>query len=543
MNLVNNALCLVQQGLTQKIFAGKNEVIVCKRKELEKIVKSSLENQNYDNIIKLMKTNLDLELYTNKPKISKIKADKKGHWIYNYEEFENQIPIYDTYQFAFITENKIKCLYHPEIKIRNSIGDQFSFWRDSDKMIETDNYWYEIIVNAIKSRALNNKIVTDFLNETYSFFSRRKIKKIFCAAKNPNDKLVDCLIASHEKHSLFEENIMKRTFLSLAHKHKIEAEHFKNLPFIYFKCEHGKCAELEKKLCKEYPIQFHKEKIVSLPELIFHKNNSANLNNLEQIGVYDAQEISTGKNVKVGVIDTGIDYEHEELKHLFGETKGHDFVNGDSSIDDNGHGTHVAGIIGGYTTGVAPNCTLYALKVLDRNGVGNNIGVIRAIDWSITNNLDILNMSLGSSSYSELEHKAIRIAAEKGLVIVCAAGNDGTKEYNYPASFDEAVSVSAVDSNNKKAYFSNYNNKIKIAAPGVEIYSTYKNNSYRVLSGTSMSTPHVTGVFALVKSLNQSSPEILKEIIKRTAKSLHNNLYYGAGLVRADNAVRDAQER
>ncbi|MBI5064718.1 S8 family peptidase [Candidatus Woesearchaeota archaeon] len=541
MNKVNNALCIIQQGKEQKIFAGKNEVIVCKKKDLIKMAESSLQKQNYNNIIKLMKTNNDLELYTNKPKISKIKADKKGHWIYNYEEFENNFPIYDIYQFAFITNNKIKCLYHPETKKEKSIGDQFSFWStDDDKNTETDNQWYEIIVKAIINKELNDEIITDYLNETYSFFSRRKVKKIFCSAKNLDDSLVNCLVTSYDKNSLFEENIMKRTFLSLVHKHKIEAEQFKNLPFIHFKCEHGKCEELEKKISGEYPVRFHREKLVSLPEVVFHKNRTANLTNLEQIGVYDAQEISTGQNIKIGVIDTGIDYEHEELKHSFGEIKGNNFVNDNSPIDDNGHGTHVSGIIGGITTGVAPGCTLYALKVLDRNGVGNNISVIRAIDWSITNNLDILNMSLGSSSYSELEHKAIKIAAEKGLVIVSAAGNDGTKEYNYPASFGEVVSVSAVDGNNKKADFSNYNDKIKIAAPGVEIYSTFKNNSYRVLSGTSMSTPHVTGVFALVKSLNQSSPEILKEIIKRTAKSLHNNLYYGAGLVRADDAVRDA---
>ena len=181
MNSVNNALCIVQQGFTQKIFAGKNELIVCKKGELTGIIETSLQKQNYDNIIKLMRTSNDLELYFNKPRISRIETDKKGHWIYNYEEFENKFPIYDTYQFAFITNDKIKCLYSPEIKIKRPLGDQFSFWSDNNKITETNNYWYKIIVDAILNKKLNNEIISNFLNESYSFFSRRKI---FCKAKD-----------------------------------------------------------------------------------------------------------------------------------------------------------------------------------------------------------------------------------------------------------------------------------------------------------------------------------------------------------------------
>ena len=184
----------------------------------------------------------------------------------------------------------------------------------------------------------------------------------------------------------------------------------------------------------------------------------------------------TGKGIKVGVVDTGI-ANHEDLTVAGGAA----FTSYTSSyLDDNGHGTHVAGIIGaknnGYgTVGVANEVSLYAVKVLGSDGSGYLSDIIAGIDWCITNKMDIINLSLGSSTPSTALQQEVDKAYSQGVLVVAAAGNDGTSDgstdtVNYPAKYNSVIAVSATDSSNKRASFSSTGNTVEVAAPGVIMF-------------------------------------------------------------------------
>jgi thermitase len=255
--------------------------------------------------------------------------------------------------------------------------------------------------------------------------------------------------------------------------------------------------------------------------------------NIELIGAPAAWKVTRGEGAKVAVIDTGIDYEHTDLKSRFNDITGIDFVDGDDPMDENGHGTHVAGTIAGVSTGVAPQATLYAVRVLDADGYGSEVGVLRGIEWAIQQQVHVINMSLGSAAGSDAEAKLVAIAAQKGIAVACAAGNDGDSSYNYPASHAGAISVAAIDEYKQHADFSNYNDRVALCAPGVSVYSTWPHNSYNVLSGTSMATPHVAGAAALLASIGKPVA-----LLQQTALQLGARDYFGAGLIQLAEAVK-----
>jgi subtilisin family serine protease len=255
---------------------------------------------------------------------------------------------------------------------------------------------------------------------------------------------------------------------------------------------------------------------------------------------------TTGLGVKVAVVDTGIDLDHPDL---INNIKGNvNCINPrKSGDDDNGHGTHVAGIIAAVNNqigviGVGPEISLYAVKVLDRNGKGWLSDLIEGLEWCINNKMDIVNMSLGSSSDNQSFHDAIRKAYEAGIIQVAAAGNNGLTDgsIDYPAKYPETIAVSAVGQNSDgslyPANFSSYGPEIDLTAPGVSIKSTYINGNYKTFDGTSMATPHVSGVAALTISIKgRMSPDELKTYLKNRAENLGLDPYkQGAGLIRAD---------
>jgi subtilisin family serine protease len=219
----------------------------------------------------------------------------------------------------------------------------------------------------------------------------------------------------------------------------------------------------------------------------------------------DAEKVwplgNTADPIKVGVLDTGISNRHSDL--LPNVKGGINTINPLKSWnDDNGHGSHVAGIIAAVDNdigviGVGPAIDLYAIKVLGANGSGYLSDVIEGIDWAIAHNMQVINMSLGTSSDIQSFHDAVASAKNAGIVAVAAAGNSGGA-VSFPAAYPEVIAVSATDENNTLAPWSSRGPEVDLAAPGVNIYSTYKGTFYATLSGTSMAAPHVAGSAALV---------------------------------------------
>lgn len=263
---------------------------------------------------------------------------------------------------------------------------------------------------------------------------------------------------------------------------------------------------------------------------------------------------NTANPVKVGIIDTGISKDHPDL--ALNIKGGINTINPAKSWnDDNGHGSHVAGIVAALNNtigvvGAGPDIDLYAIKVLNRNGSGFLSDVIEGIQWATANGIKVANMSLGSASGNQSFHDAVIAAYNAGVTIVAAAGNSGGA-VNFPAAYSEVIAVSATDINNNLASFSSRGPEVDLAAPGVSILSTYKGNSYATLSGTSMASPHVAGSAALVinspisaydTNLNgQWDPAEVKQKLQDKAVDFgtieFDNLF-GWGLVNAFNAVQ-----
>lgn len=258
---------------------------------------------------------------------------------------------------------------------------------------------------------------------------------------------------------------------------------------------------------------------------------------IDAIKASDAHAYSTGAGITVCVVDTGIQKTHPDLAGAV--VGGENFVRTGRVIDptkwndDNGHGTHVSGIIAARdnnigVVGVAPEAKLFAAKVLDKNGIGYVSAVADGILSCEEHGTKIINMSLGSAADSPVMEDAVIYAKGKGLIIVAAAGNEGG-DVSFPAKYPEVIAVSAVDSNLEFAYFSNFGPKIAFAAPGVAINSTYMGSTYKVLSGTSMAAPHVAGVAALM--LSSGSKGMVAQDI-----GLDSDLQ-GAGLINALKTV------
>ena len=225
--------------------------------------------------------------------------------------------------------------------------------------------------------------------------------------------------------------------------------------------------------------------------------------NITQTG-YGRGDLQTGKTA--WIIDTGIDLTHPDLN--VDTQRSQSFVSGVTSAnDENGHGTHVAGIIGAKNngvgvTGVASGATLVALKVLDQLGEGKLSGIIQAVNYVRQNGKsgDVVNLSLGGEGVSTTLDNAIRQAASAGILFAIAAGNDGKNADDFsPArvNYANVFTVSAMNRNNQWASFSNYGASVDVCAYGVGITSTYKGGRYATLSGTSMAAPHVAGLLLI----------------------------------------------
>lgn len=303
---------------------------------------------------------------------------------------------------------------------------------------------------------------------------------------------------------------------------------------------------------------------------------------LARINCPDAWDRTTGStSVTVAVVDTGVDLNHPELAPLL--VAGQDLVNwapgsvpksgwvfeGDfmgvdsDPQDEVGHGTHVAGTIAcvsNNATGVAGvtwRTRLMPVRVLARiretatgriSGTGSSVDIAAGIRWATDHGAQIINMSLGGYGDAQVEREAVAYAISRGVVVVAAMGNDNTDQPHYPSAYPDVVAVGATDASDRRASFSNRGNWIDVAAPGVQIQSTYWDDTYASLSGTSMATPHVAGVAALILAIAPTTtPAQVANILRNTAKPLRDtptdavpNDRYGHGLVQAAAAVNMA---
>ncbi len=244
----------------------------------------------------------------------------------------------------------------------------------------------------------------------------------------------------------------------------------------------------------------------------------------------------TGEGVRIAVLDTGIDYTHPDLEDKMWDGIGYDFVNDDEDpMDNDGHGTHVAGII----ASVAPDAELMALKVIEEKG-GRWQEVSKALRFARENGADIISMSFGAdgSPMGRAFEIQLNQAYNDGLYMTAAAGNDATDSENYPAAYDSTAAVSAVDHEKEKTGYSNYGDWLDLTAPGGDtdkkILSTIPGGEYGYKIGTSMATPFVAGTAAIMMGANPGlDGRQIRDRINEQAIDLGNPDYYGYGLVNA----------
>lgn len=254
---------------------------------------------------------------------------------------------------------------------------------------------------------------------------------------------------------------------------------------------------------------------------------------LDNMEAEKAWKITQGsESVVIAVVDTGADYNHPDLKDNL--VQGFTTVSGTTlPIDDNGHGTHVSGIIVALSNnekggvGIAPKCKVMPIKALSAKGEGTDSDIAEGIIWAVDHGAKIISMSLGGPEEGKTLENAMKYAYNSNVLMVAAMGNNGKKMKNYPASYKNVIAVGATNQKNEVASFSNFGEWISVSAPGFKIYSTFPSYkvdlsklnlppNYAVLSGTSMATPFVSGVAGLIlsKNPNLNRSEVRKKIEK-----------------------------
>lgn len=259
--------------------------------------------------------------------------------------------------------------------------------------------------------------------------------------------------------------------------------------------------------------------------------------------------------VIIAVIDTGIDLHHPDLSSK--QVPGWNYdafspgYNTTDTTDNNGHGTHVAGIVAAATdntlgvAGACPRCLVMPVKVLGADGGGTYDAVASGIIYAADHGARVISMSLGGSASSQTLQDAVNYAVSRGALLIAAAGNDGTNLPTYPAALNHVMAIAATSSTDQRANFSNYNTYISVAAPGVDIYSTawtsMAGSTYSYKSGTSMATPFVSGLAGLLFSQDASRTNAtVRSMIERSADDINISgwdQYTGYGRINVGRAV------
>lgn len=266
-----------------------------------------------------------------------------------------------------------------------------------------------------------------------------------------------------------------------------------------------------------------------------------------KISAFTAWDVTRGSSTtKIAIVDTGIQRTHPDLNAKI--VAGYDYVSGDTAPDDgNGHGTHVAGSSAAETNnatggaGTCPNCVLMPLRVLNNQGSGTLVNVANGIRWAADNGAKVINLSLGGPGSSTLQ-SAVDYAAGKGVFLACAAGNDNTSSTTnaYPGAYANCYAVASTTSTDARSSFSNYGSWVEVAAPGSSIYSTWLNNGYNTISGTSMATPHVAGLAGMLSSQGLTAAQIRTRICQTSDQIAGTGTYWTCGRINAYRAVTGA---
>ena len=284
--------------------------------------------------------------------------------------------------------------------------------------------------------------------------------------------------------------------------------------------------------------------------------------NMKRVGAEAAWDVTRGSaEVTVAVVDSGVQVDHPDLANQLNTADAWDFVDNDSIPQDAyGHGTHVAGIIAAESdnatgvAGLASECTVLPVRVLDDAGNGTTDAEAAGIIWAADKGAKVINLSLAGMGTSQAEQEAIAYAASKGVVVVAAAGNEGAYPADFPARYPSVIAVGSTaqgidDTDNPLSAFSNYGPQIDLVAPGEPVVSTYPTASassiedpgYQVMSGTSMAAPHVAASAALLVSANPGwSAAQVEATLKATAKDLGptgRDDAFGWGLIQIDSAL------
>jgi type VII secretion-associated serine protease mycosin len=265
---------------------------------------------------------------------------------------------------------------------------------------------------------------------------------------------------------------------------------------------------------------------------------------IPKLGVFDAWDRSRGDGATIAVVDTGVDWRHPDLAARM--LPGRDFVTGDSdAMDENGHGTHVAGIAaasagnGAGIAGMAPEARVLPVRVLGANGSGQLSAVAQGIVWAADQGADVINLSLGAPSGAQVLKDAVDYAASKGAFVACASGNDGRSTVNFPAAYPSCFAVGATTPSDARASFSSYGTALDAVAPGTNVLSTWKGGGYQSAQGTSMATPYVAGLAALLAAKGMDRAAIANTItttaVDLGTKGRDNT--FGAGRIDAARAL------
>ncbi len=268
---------------------------------------------------------------------------------------------------------------------------------------------------------------------------------------------------------------------------------------------------------------------------------------IDRLNVRQAWTVTRGNDIKVAVIDTGADITHRELSPNIAGT--YNAIHPDQPpLDDNGHGTKVAGVIaaiqdGKGVVGVAPKIKLYIVKAVDKTGDFADADFAAAIDWCIKQKIQVINMSFGSEQPIEVMELAVKTAYKAGITMICAPGNgNGTKAVAYPAGYGETIAVNAMDSSEAGEFFTGRSGpQIALIAPGNRIISTAVGDWYDLGNGTSFAAPHVAGIAAMVIAAGIYEPSAVRQALVNAAAplpKLERNLQ-GAGIIDAFKAVRN----